>query len=113
MGKEQSIKKRLRASSAWKKLRSKLKAERRVDEITLQPLRKGFNLHHKDLSVLHYADITDESRFSVLNKNTHEMVHWLYGYYRKDPSVITRLEALMIEMTKLNGNDKKNDNRTR
>lgn len=60
------------------------------------------NLHHKDLNPDHYKDLEDESHFVMLNKQTHEAVHWLWRYYEKDPEIITRLEKLLNEMKEIN-----------
>ena len=91
----QQEKKRFRNSSNWKQLRKYCKKRDKVDYITQKSLLKGFNLHHLDLNDEHYKDITDESKFICLNKQTHEALHWLYRYYKTDPTVLDRLTTLL------------------
>ena len=97
----QSEKTKFRSSPAWKNFRSEIKEEcGGIDCITLSKLRPGANLHHKDLRAEHYEEISDHSRFSFLNKATHDCVHFLYRYYDKDPDVLKRLEVILEEMKK-------------
>ncbi len=96
--KSQSSKTKFRSSAKWKKFRQFCKNRDRIDYITQKPLLKGFNLHHLDLDENHYQDLSDETKFICLNKQTHEMIHWLYRYYQKDPSIIQRLEELLQKM---------------
>lgn len=91
MNSGQRRKTKFRSSAVWKKFRSRLKSERKVDEITRKPLLKGFQLHHLDLDENHYEDISDETHFSCLNRQTHDMIHWLLRYYIADPGIIDRL----------------------
>lgn len=93
---------KFRATAVWKKLRIRLKKERKVDEVTNRTLIKGFSLHHCDLNPAHYQMIEDEERFACLNKRTHEFIHWLYPYYRDDKKVIERIIAILDKMVKLN-----------
>ena len=95
----QSLKTKFRSSPVWKNFRSEMKKEcSGIDAITLSKLRPGANLHHKDLRAEHYEEISDHSRFSFLNKATHDCVHFLYRYYDKDPDVLKRLEVILEEM---------------
>jgi hypothetical protein len=97
----QSEKTKFRSSPTWKNFRSEIKEEcGGIDCITLSKLRPGANLHHKDLRAEHYEEISDHSRFSFLNKATHDCVHFLYRYYDKDPDVLKRLEVILEEMKK-------------
>lgn len=80
---------------------------KKVDCVTLYPLRKGHNLHHLDLDEAHYEDISDESHFEPLNRKTHETVHFLYPYYVKDRGIIKRLEELLERMRVINEIDKR------
>lgn len=102
MTKAAKKKRDFRKTSKWKDFRMKLKKERKVDEITLRPLYKGFQLHHKRMAEDTYDDITDESVYAALNRQTHEAVHWIFRYYQKDPEVLTRLKKLLDEMASLN-----------
>lgn len=74
-----------------------------VDPITLKPLSRTFNLHHMDLDPHHYASLKEDN-FKPVNTQSHEVLHWLYGYYRKDPAILDRLKILLDEMCKLNNN---------
>lgn len=94
----QKEKSKFRTTSKWKKKRNYLKKKRKVDAITLQSLRKGWNLHHCDLREEHYTDIEDDDRFECLNKMMHEIVHNIYRYWIKDPDVISRLQNILIKM---------------
>ena len=71
-----------------------------VDEVTLKPLYKGWNLHHMDQRPEHYTNVDNECRFRALNKQTHEFIHWLYRYYVKDPFILDRIEETLEYMKK-------------
>lgn len=103
LGKNQYIKKKVRQSAEWRQLRIEIQAEyNNTDPITLRPLRKGFNVHHLDESVENYDNLNDHSKFRPLNKATHELVHTLYLYYRKDPKVLERLKEVLDLMVLYN-----------
>lgn len=86
-----------RKTKDWKDFRKKM-ASRAVDQITGRKLLKGWQLHHLDTE--NYTDL-NESKFACLNRQTHEVVHWLYRY--KDwRTVIKNLADLIQEMEKLN-----------
>lgn len=107
MDKTQKTKTKFRATSRWKKFRQSLKSERKVDEITHRPLIKGFQCHHLDLNEDHYTDISDKEHFAVINRQTHDTVHWLYRYYEKDPQIIDRLKDMLDRMLDINSTHKK------
>lgn len=90
-------KSKFRQTAKWKNFRTRLKKEREVDEITLRPLLKGFQVHHLDMSEENYEKLEPE-RFSTLNRQTHQVVHWLFRYYEKDPGILFRLENIMEKM---------------
>ena len=71
------------------------------DQLTLKPLRKGFNIHHLDLREEHYT-ILKEERFRPLNSDSHDCIHFLYRYYKKDPFIIDRLRKILDLMVKYN-----------
>lgn len=98
----QKDKTKFRQSAKWKKFKAYMKKTRKVDCVTLSPLHKGHNLHHLDLNEEHYSDISDETHFEPLNRKTHEVVHFLYGYYIKDEGVIERLKNLLDRMVDIN-----------
>ena len=96
------IKKDFLKTLAWKRWRYTLidYYENR-DCITNKPLRKGFNIHHLDMREEHYT-ILREERFRPLNSDTHDCVHFLYRYYKKDPFIIDRLREVLDLMVKYN-----------
>lgn len=98
---DQEFKQKVRKSSAWRKFREHMRDTRRVDEVTLKPLRKNFNLHHMDFDVSHY-DVFDENNFSCLNTNTHDVIHFLYRYYKKDKAILGRIQFILDRMAELN-----------
>jgi hypothetical protein len=96
------IKKDFLQSLAWKRWRYTLvDYYENKDCITNKPLRKGFNVHHLDCRSEHYT-ILKEERFRPLNKDTHDCVHFLYRYYKKDPFIIDRLREVLDLMVKYN-----------
>ena len=100
----QKKKKKFRSSKKWKlkKLSEKKRAENK-DEITLKPLRKGWQLHHMNLDEKNYEDLT--RHFLCVNNLTHKMIHWLYTYYKSDKLIIERLKKTMEIMERENGSN--------
>lgn len=96
------IKKEFRKTKAWKDFSKELKAERKVDALTLQKLRKGSLTHHMDLNPDHYQ-VLDKANFRTFNMKSHDVVHFLYNYYKKDPTIIDRLKDILNDMIYLNG----------
>lgn len=89
---------KVRSTKAWKEWRLKcFEAANGRDYVTGKKLYKGWNLHHLDESLENYAVFTDD-RFLPVNKKTHDMIEWLWVYYRKDPEVIERLKSVMERM---------------
>ena len=95
-------KKEFRKSKTWKEFTKALKEERKVDALTLQKLRKGSISHHLDLNPDNYK-VLDKANFETLNMKSHEVVHFLYNYYKKDPAIIDRLKDTLHKMVLLNG----------
>lgn len=98
----QKDKTKFRQSAKWKRFKVYMRKTKKVDCVTLYPLRKGHNLHHLDLDEAHYEDISDETHFEPLNRKTHETVHFLYPYYVKDEKIIDRLRDLLERMRVIN-----------
>ena len=71
------------------------------DCITNKPLRNRWNLHHLDLREENYT-VLKEERFRPLNSDTHDYVHFLYRYYKKDPFILDRLRTILDLMVKYN-----------
>lgn len=104
MSATQNARSKFRASSKWKKFRSRLKSERKVDYITQKKLLKCWNLHHLDMRDENYQNLENEDNFVCLNKMMHEVVHDLYRYYVHDETVIDRLEEILKKMKEINSN---------
>lgn len=95
----QQEKSKFRETSVWKDFRNFFKGQ--VDPITLKKLPKRFNLHHMCLNPSEYI-ILKKDRFVPLNGTTHDLVHYLYGYYRKDKDVLKRLKRILDLMVEIN-----------
>ena len=95
-------KKAFRKTKAWRDFTKELKAERKVDALTLAKLRKGSTSHHLDLNPDNY-EVLDKTNFETLNIKSHEVVHFMYNYYKKDPAIIDRLKDILHKMVLLNG----------
>mgnify|MGYP003436763636 CR=1 FL=1 len=96
-----------RKTDAWRKWKAKCRLHTTKDFITKEPLCRNWNLHHLDLNVQRYNHIDDMNRFMPLNPKTHELIHELFKWYKKDHKVIDRIKKtldLMEEYT--NGNYK-------
>lgn len=65
---------KFRATKQWKEFRLEMKKLQKVDQVTGQPLRKGWQLHHLDSQ--HYDDL-DPKKFICLNPMSHELIHFM------------------------------------
>lgn len=85
MTKNSDIKNKVRKTPEWKEFRENLIKEQKVDPITGKKLQKGCNCHHRDLNIEHY-DQFDNERQVMLNRQSHEILHFFYGdeRHRKD-----------------------------
>ena len=95
----QQEKTKFRETSVWKEFRKRFSG--RQDPITLKKLPKRYNLHHMDLSPLNYSNLKMD-RFVPLGSTTHDIVHYLYGYYRKDKEILKRLKKILDKMVEIN-----------
>lgn len=66
-----------RKTSTWKQFRQKMKRKSKVDYVTGSPLTATFNLHH--LNPYEYENLSEEM-FATLNFQTHDLLHFLWGY---------------------------------
>ena len=89
---------KFRKSHVWKEFRAKCRLHTSKDFITKAPLEKNWNLHHLDLEVTRYTDISDMNRFMPLNKKTHEIIHELFKWYKKDHKVLDRIKQVLEMM---------------
>ena len=90
---------KFRQTTFWKEFRSRFKGA--LDPITLKKVPKGFQLHHMDLNPEHYT-ILKYDNFIPLNGTVHDIVHYLYGYYRKDKDILKRIKKVLDRMVELN-----------
>ena len=100
--KQKNVKAEFLRSLKWKRWRyTMLDYYDNKDCITNKPLRAKWNLHHLDLREENYQ-VLKEERFRPLNSDTHDCVHFLYRYYKKDPFIIDRLRTILDLMVKYN-----------
>lgn len=93
---------KLRATKEWKAFRIKIaEKQNKKDVITGKPLRKGYNVHHLDMSSENY-DKLDEENFIALNKQTHDALHFLFRYYQNDRGILDKLKTFLDRMVELN-----------
>ena len=101
----QKLKTKFRASAPWKKWKCFIKKfYGNKDFITLKPLLKKWQCHHEDLRPENYTNISDPNRFKPFNMQTHDVIHWLYRYFKDDPEILDRIKA-ELESMKLHSND--------
>ena len=102
MNESQKAKRKFRSSKQWLNFKKTMWQKcNKIDGITLKPLRKGANLHHRNLNEDEYQNLKEEW-FLPCNNLTHKMIHWLFGYYLKDPAIIDRLRTEMELMKDIN-----------
>lgn len=106
MNDNQKYKKKVRNSKKWLSLRHYKNVEQKgLDVISCKKLVRGCCLHHKDLRIENYDKLDNADNFVLLNKKTHEMVHFIYNLYVKDRKVIDRLVELLDKMVSINNVD--------
>lgn len=99
----QKSKRKFRQSKTWFNFKKEMWLKcGKIDAITLKPLRKGANLHHRNLNENEYQNLRSDW-FLPCNNLTHKVIHWLWTYYQKDEKIIDRLKAEMIKMAEING----------
>lgn len=101
----QDWKKKFRYSKEWKEFRQKLIKKQKIDPITGAKLGKLANCHHCDLDEEHYKDISNPDNFVMLNKLSHDCVHFLF--LKSKPKAwrerIKGLIKILEKMEELNG----------
>lgn len=99
--------KKFRYTETWKNFRKRLIVKQKVDPITGSKLGKLANCHHMDLDDEHYTDVSDESHFVMLNKLSHDVVHFFF--LKSDPKAwrkrIKGLIKILEKMEELNGKE--------
>ena len=102
MNEVQKAKRKFRQTKEWLRFKKEMWIKyNKIDAITQKPLRKGANLHHRNLNENQYQNLKEEW-FLPCNTLTHKVVHWLWTYYQKDPKIIERLENEMRIMAEIN-----------
>lgn len=89
---------KFRKSRHWKAFRHECRLHTSKDFITKEPLGRNWNLHHLDLNVQRYDQIDDMKRFMPLNDKTHEIIHELFKWYKKDHKVLDRIKTTLDKM---------------
>lgn len=101
MNQNQKDKRNFRNSKKWKETRHKKNVEQKgIDPITCKKLIKGCNCHHLDDRAENYEKCDDLERFVCLNKQTHDVIHFLYRYYQKDEAILDRMKYYLDLMVK-------------
>ena len=100
-----------RKTDAWHKWKAKCRLHTSKDFITKEPLCRNWNLHHLDLNVQRYDNITDMKRFMPLNPKTHEIIHELFKWYKKDHKVLDRIKKTLDLMEEYTGEVLHRDNK--
>ena len=101
----ENLKEKFRKSQEWKDFRSHMAILfNHRDYITGRRLVKGYNVHHlkTEQEADTYCDISNEANFIPLNSYCHKLLHYLFGYYKKDPTVLVRLKEILDKMCELN-----------
>ena len=73
------------------------------DAITGKPLRKGWNLHHMDMSVENYQDLC-EDKYIPLNRASHGLIHTAFRY----SYAIDKLVYYVQKMEEINNKRRRN-----
>lgn len=89
-----------RKRKAWTDFRATFKKEK--DALTGSKLSKRFNLHHLNMNPDTYDDISNRDNFIPLNSKSHDCIHFLFDYYKKDPEILDRLKDILDKMVELN-----------
>lgn len=76
------------------------------DYITQGRLPKGWNLHHANLNPEAYENL-NTTDFFCLGNQCHDFIHWLYRYYRKDRSILERIQRVLERMIELSEKENK------
>lgn len=86
-------KNKFRASQKWKKFRKDLKKKQKIDPITGSKLTPRSVCHHLDVRPENYEMISEE-RQVMMNPQSHDLIHYVYGDGNKYYDWRERLENL-------------------
>ena len=93
MSDNEKKKSKFRRSNKWKNFRRELKRKQKTDPVTGSKLSTTAVCHHLSLKVEEY-EMVSEDRQVMLNPQTHDMLHYLYGDGDRRYDWRKRLEAL-------------------
>ena len=89
-----------RQSKAWKDFRKQLITKQKTCALTGRKLLKGAHCHHMDMNKDNYKDLSNEEHFIMLNKQSHDIVHFFHG---KDwRTYIENLTKILEKMEEIN-----------
>lgn len=94
MNQSQKTKRNIRQSKLYKLFKHKLNVQQKgTDPIIKNKLKNDCQLHHRQITATEddYQNFANEDEFVLLNKTTHQFLHWLYPYWKNDPDVLARL----------------------
>ena len=94
MNQLQKTKRNIRQSKVYKLFKHKLNVlQKGIDPILQNKLKNDCQLHHREITATEddYQNFSKEDDFVLLNKTTHKFLHWLYPFWKSDPSIIQRL----------------------
>lgn len=94
---------KFRNTKIWKDFREEMKERIPYDCITGRKLYKGWTLHHCNLRPEDYHILNPE-HFNPLNKQTHELVHFLYNTtrYQDIETTLRNIYYLITKMLEIN-----------
>ena len=100
--KARDVKAKFRQTKAWKEFRKRIfDKQDGKDIITGKKLYKGYNVHHLNMDADNYDKLIEEN-FIAVNKNTHEVIHTLFRYYKNDKGILNRIKQVLDKMVELN-----------
>lgn len=103
--KAQREKTKFRKTVAWKKFKAFMKKKDcNRDQLTGRPLRRGWQLHHLDMSVENYKDLNPDN-FVCLNRKSHELIHFLFNY--DSDMILGNARKILFKMGELNKKNEK------
>jgi hypothetical protein len=93
MSDNEKKKAKFRRSNKWKNFRRELKRKQKTDPVTGSKLSTTAVCHHLSLKAEEY-EMVSEDRQVMLNPQTHDCLHYLYGDGDRRYDWKARLEAL-------------------
>ena len=97
----ENLKEKFRQSQEWKDFRIHIaQVFDHRDYLTGRKLAKGYNVHHMkpNQEPESYCDLSNEANFMPLNSYSHKLLHYIFTYYKKDKTVLNRLQEILDKM---------------